>query len=297
MSVSVYGSHVLLLRCAVLIVRKLNNNVALAREDSGKELVVFGKGIGYPKTPYTLYNETRISKRFYGVSDKVLSIVASLSDDALLAATEIADLAHNELGCSLNPNLAFTLADHIQFAISRTAEGISIENPLASEIAAVYPRETAIGHRGVKIARRCCKAPIPGIEAYAIAMHLVNGEMQNAGSMGDMSLVMESTELIERLMVIVEQALGQRTDRFSYAYMSFATHLRYLIGRLMRSTEGRQQAGAEDELLEQVGKDFPLAYECASDINDYLARERGWQCTPEELLYLTMHVNRFARAQ
>lgn len=271
--------------------------MALAREDSGTELVVFGRGIGYPKTPYTLYNETRINKRFYGVSDKVLRIVASLSDDALLAATEIAELAQSELGCSLNPNLAFTLADHIQFAISRTTESIAIENPLASEIAAVYPRETAIGHRGVEIAHRYCGVQIPSTEAYAIAMHLVNGEMQNAGSMGDMSLVMESTELIERLMVIVERVLDQRIDRFSHAYMSFATHLRYLIGRLMRPTEDKQQAGTEDELLEQVGKDFPLAYRCASDINDHLARERGWHCSPEELLYLTMHVNRFARAQ
>lgn len=227
---SACGWLVSLLRCAVLIVRKLNNNVALAREDSGKELVVFGKGIGYPKTPYTLYDESRISKRFYGVSDKVLRIVASLSDDALLAATEIVELAHSELGCSLNPNLAFTLADHIQFAISRTTEGIPIENPLAAEIAAVYPRETAIGHRGVEIAHRYCRVQIPSTEAYAIAMHLVNGEMQNTGSMGDMSLVMESTELIEKLMVIVERVLDQRIDRFSYAYMCFATHLRYLIG-------------------------------------------------------------------
>ena len=65
----------------------------------------------------------------------------------------------------------------------------------------------------------------------------------------------------------------------------------------MRPAGDKQQAGTEDELLEQVGKDFPLAYACVSDIDNYLAHERGWHCSPEELLYLTMHVNRFDRAQ
>ncbi|MCH3943362.1 MAG: hypothetical protein LKE37_06810 [Atopobiaceae bacterium] len=34
------------------IVKKINNNVALAVDACGKDVVVFGKGIGFPQMPY-----------------------------------------------------------------------------------------------------------------------------------------------------------------------------------------------------------------------------------------------------
>lgn len=34
--------------------KKINNNVALARDAKGREMVVFGKGIGFPAMPYEL---------------------------------------------------------------------------------------------------------------------------------------------------------------------------------------------------------------------------------------------------
>lgn len=130
------------------ITKKINNNVALAQDDSGKEMVIFGKGVGFPKTSYLLTDESVVRKRFYGIDERLLKMVVSLSDDVLIASSEIVDLAKEELGCSLNPNLVFTLADHLQFAIGRTQRGIVLENPLASDIGAVYPRETSIGYAG-----------------------------------------------------------------------------------------------------------------------------------------------------
>ncbi len=274
------------------ITKKINNNVALAQDDSGKEMVIFGKGVGFPKTPYLLTDESVVRKRFYGIDERLLKMVVSLSDDVLIASSEIVDLAKEELGCSLNPNLVFTLADHLQFAISRTQRGIVLENPLASDIGAVYPRETSIGYRGIELTRRVCAVELPLAEAFAIAMHIVNGELQNAGSLGDMSLVMESTHMVDAIIKIVEAALGFRVDRFSYPYMSLVTHLRYLIGRLMKSSE---TAGAADnsELIRQLGHDFPEAYTCAIKIGDYLLETHGWRCSNEEVLYLMMHINRF----
>lgn len=34
------------------VYKKINNNVALARDAKGRELVVFGKGIGFASLPY-----------------------------------------------------------------------------------------------------------------------------------------------------------------------------------------------------------------------------------------------------
>lgn len=36
------------------IIRQINNNAALALDGNGKELVVLGRGVGFPKMPYEL---------------------------------------------------------------------------------------------------------------------------------------------------------------------------------------------------------------------------------------------------
>ena len=36
------------------IIKKINNNVALAQDQSGNELIVFGRGVGFPPVPYEL---------------------------------------------------------------------------------------------------------------------------------------------------------------------------------------------------------------------------------------------------
>lgn len=49
----------------MLITKKINNNVAMAQDADGHELVVFGKGIGFRQTPYEL-EETLRSTAFSG---------------------------------------------------------------------------------------------------------------------------------------------------------------------------------------------------------------------------------------
>lgn len=44
----------------MIIVKKINNNVAMARDYRGNELVVFGRGIGFHETPYYLEDESTL---------------------------------------------------------------------------------------------------------------------------------------------------------------------------------------------------------------------------------------------
>lgn len=45
------------------IMKKINNNFAMALDDNGVELIVTGKGIGFPKTPYELTDLNIIEKK------------------------------------------------------------------------------------------------------------------------------------------------------------------------------------------------------------------------------------------
>lgn len=273
------------------LTKKINNNVALGVDDAGVDVVVFGKGIGFHHMPYELVDTSDVLRVFHDVSTSLASQLGPISDSILLAASDIVELARMELECRLNPNLPFTLADHIQFAIERRAEGIDIQNPLSAEVAFVYPSELGVARTGVAMVNRRVKgAELPEEEAYAIALHLVNGELGGAGDESSIHLVMESARIISFAVKVIEDDAGIELDRESYAFQRFAAHFRYLVARLMRG--GEVTPSKNSSLFEQVAQDFPEVFLSVRKIADHLQSEYAWSCSNEELLYLMMHVNR-----
>lgn len=57
------------------VYKKINNNVALARDAKGRELVVFGKGIGFASMPYELTDLSCIQRTFYDVNEKYFALL------------------------------------------------------------------------------------------------------------------------------------------------------------------------------------------------------------------------------
>ncbi|MZJ27504.1 hypothetical protein GT516_06680 [Collinsella sp. BIOML-A4] len=82
----------------MLILKKINNNVALAASDDGREVVVFGKGIGFHEMPYKLADESLIQRKFYNVPESLQDMVGpfpttSCSPRATLPASRRSSLA------------------------------------------------------------------------------------------------------------------------------------------------------------------------------------------------------------
>lgn len=275
----------------MLITKKINNNVAFAQTSAGEDVVVLGCGIGFPKIPYELDDESKIEHIYRKAdSDGMYATIVNISDEVMASSAEIVDMAKDAFDCKLNPNLVISLADHLQFAIQRLSEGISLDNPLGAEVALVYPRETELGKMGLHIIEEHTGVKLPPCEAHSIALHLVSAESNTAGASGDMELVIKSTSAIEEATTIIERCIDIEIDRTSYNYARFVAHMRYLIARLMKG--GKQDKSANSSLFHQVARDFPDVYACASQINAYLKGSNGWTCTNEELLYLMMHINR-----
>lgn len=271
------------------IIKKINNNVALARDDHGREAIVFGPGIGFPKTPYELIDTGKIRRMFRDVDHGLLAAVASISDDVLSAALDITDVAAVALRCDLNSNLPFTLGDHLQFAIERYNAGALLDSPLALDVAFVYPRETDVARRGLDIMERHTGIRLPKSEVSNIALHLVNAESTGAYDPQNMALIMKSAAAIERTINIIEDDLQIKIDRASYGYVRFVTHLRYLIKRLEAADEFETQNAG---VFEHLAESFPAAFRCAKRVSDYLAGVCDRACSDEEIVYLMMYLNR-----
>ena len=52
------------------ITKKINTSAALALDSTGREVVVLGKGIGFPPVPYELNDLSKIERTFYDVDPK-----------------------------------------------------------------------------------------------------------------------------------------------------------------------------------------------------------------------------------
>ena len=274
----------------MLILKKINNSAALALDVNGSEIVVFGKGIGFPKTPYELTDESVIQRIFRDVSPDTLQFMGSLSDEALGLAVTVAHLAESELACQINPNLPFTLADHIQFAAERLREGIALSNPLAAEIPYVCPAEYALGLKACELMCEVFGLSIPETEACSIALHIANAEGDGGGLTGSIDDAMKAVHAIDDVLGIVEDELGVAPiDRLSHDCARFIMHLRYLLKRLDGSAVPPAQTVS---MLPYIAKDFPDAQRCAERVGTYLAKRFGKELGDEEILYLMMYINR-----
>lgn len=269
----------------VKIIQKINTNAALAIDSRGNEVVVLGKGIGFPAVPYELEDLSRIQRTFYNVSPQYVGAVASLSQEVLQAAAEIAEQAEIELGCELNPNLPFILADHLQFALERQNQGMALTSPLARDVEHLYPKEFALGKRALALFSERTRQTLSEGEVTSIALHLIVAEAEN----GDMHAVMLSARILGRVDQIIEQELNLDLDRNSFQYSRFSMHLRFLIDRL---SSGKQMNNQMGPIYRQLAREYPDVYRCTQKVARYFEKDWGWKCNEDETMYLMLHINR-----
>lgn len=267
------------------IIKKINTSAALAQDSTGKEVVVFGKGIGFPQMPYELEDLSRIERTFYDIDPRYYAMVAELPQNIVMASADIAELAEVTLNCRLNPNLPFTLADHLSFAVERLRTGMDLGVSIAYDVRHLYPREAQLGEQALDILAERTGVVLPESEAVRVAMHFINAEAES-GSMHDLAV---NLKIIGEINRIVEKELGIVLDKDSYSYSRFVMHLQYLIQRLSGGAQTEEQNG---EILDNLVKEYPQIYNCALKVRDYLRDTWGWECSRAEILYLMLHINR-----
>lgn len=263
-------------------IKKINNNFALCLDEKEKEVIVYGKGVGFGSFPCEI-ELNKIERTFYDVNPKYMVILSEVPQEVILVCTDIVDEAQIELDCNLNPNLVFTLADHINFAIDRLKKGIEICTPLAYDIKYLYPKEMKIGEMGLNLIEEQLQHQLPKCEAASIAMHLINAE----GS--DLHSSMKVLQIIEDVSGIIEKDLDIILDKNSYSYSRFAVHLHNLINRI--STEG-QVKSSSTSMLKSMAMQYPEVYYCANQVANYFIQQRYWKCNDDEVLYLMLHIGR-----
>lgn len=269
--------------------RVLNNNVVLARDDDGQEVILTGRGIGFSSKQGRAIDPALIVRVFVpadGRDPDHLAEAFSLIDEEVLRAVVI---ALGEVGIegreSRRPTLAIAVADHVSSALDRARRGIVLEYPLRAEVQTLYASEYAQARHLLQAINEHVDPQLGDAEATALALHLVNAGFAS----GDLSFTYTMTGIIQQMLAVVGERFGVEVSEDTMSAARFITHVRYLFVRIQQH---RQLAGQESTIGAGIRENFPEATRTAQQLATIVELRLGHALSPDEVSYLALHVAR-----
>lgn len=260
-------------------------------DKKGIEQILIGRGIAFGKDKGAAIQSGMIEKRFVvdspEVTDRFVQLTKDIPINHLELVTKIVKNAEEQLGYTFNEMTYIGLADHISYALERYRKGQIIANAILLEIKKFYPKEFAAAMAALETIFYYEDIKLLEDEAGFIALHFVNGEQDN-----DTTQTILTTEVLHKVVLIVEDYLSIELNEGSMNYLRFLTHLKYFIRRI---TNNEENDDAVPEIYAQIVHSFPIAKKCVDVIVNYLEEKLNCIVFPEEQVYLILHIQRLMK--
>lgn len=273
----------------MLIYKVLNNNAVTIIKNE-KECVVMGRGIAFQKKKGDLIDESKINKVFVldskSNTDKLINLISEIPIEYIQVAEEIVNYAEETLDKKLNETIYLTLTDHINFAVTRYKENIMLRSSILWEIKKFYKDEFMVALKALEIIKERIGIAFLEDEAASIALHLVNGQLNKDSNILEVTDMMN---VIQEVLNIVKYSLNIELDEDTLNYYRFVVHLKLFAERIFKNTYYKD---TDDDLYNLIVNKYPKAYECSKKIKEFITKKYGNDITKEEVLYLTIHIQR-----
>jgi len=278
----------------VKVLRVFNNNVVLARDDGGRDVILTGRGLGYQARPGREVDPVAVQRTFVPMDGRDPDHLAELLSGIPPEHIQLVGEALIEVGLDdtvlRNPALVIALADHVSFAVRRLEHGLTLEYPLLAEVKNLYRREYGQALALLAAVNNRLNRQLPEGEAVALSLHLVNAGFAT----GNLSYTYTMTAVISQLIEVIEQTFEVALDEGSVSVGRFITHLRYLFVRIQQHQQLVDQPSVIATVIQEA---FPRAAQCADRLSGILELRLGAPLTADEISYLALHVARVAADQ
>lgn len=266
----------------------LNNNVVLARDEIGREAILTGRGLGFQRKRGQDVDTSLISRRYIPADNaqSVAEVIAGIPLERLALAERVFRKAARELGADVPASTIIAVVDHINQAMERVRQGLTMDYPLRAEVAHLHPEELRLAEAMVAELNAAQEIQLPGGEAVALALHLFTAAIgaPSAQAAG------EQSRLIGQVMELLEKTYGEAFDPDSVNAARFAVHLRYFLVRARTAVQ--IEDGTASLVAEALRASDPDAYRVALRIRDLMEIRLGIAVTEDETAYLALHIAR-----
>lgn len=276
------------------IIKSLNNNMILVRDDQGNVRICQGKGIGFHRRQGEIVDEKTIERYFIPANEKesihFQQLFSQIPEEFWGLAEDVVEYGKSRYSINVSSKIILPLCDHMAGSVERYQKGVQLENPILWDIKRIYPKEFQIGKYALKLLEERFQIVMKEDEAAFLALHFVNAQLDQQSA----STTNKMTTLIKNIIDIIEQSFQITLDDSDWNYQRFITHLKFFVNRIVKQQSAEQNT--EDNLLYQELKErYPHAYRCVERIADYILIDYHFDIQQEERLYLLIHVERLTR--
>ena len=273
------------------IVKVLNNNIAIAVNDRGKDVIVMGCGIAFQKRHGDEVDESKIERLFSqnvpALSRRLGELVAEIPEAYFEAAQSIVANAKMTLGRDFDDNVYLTLTDHIYFTVERSRKGVAIHNRLLLETKMIYREEFDVAAEAVDYLNRRFDVDLPEDEAAFIALHLVNAD---AGA--SMTQTIEITRMVQEINTLIRNYFKKEIPSDSLSYYRLMVHLKFFATRVVVSGSVNHDEFEDRQLFNLIKSRYAESYRCAELVRAFIEKTYGIEVGENEDMYLAIHIER-----
>ncbi|MEG0838609.1 MAG: PRD domain-containing protein [Hydrogenoanaerobacterium sp.] len=265
-------------------IKVFNNNVVLAEEEDGKQVVLISKGVGFGiKRGEIITADGDDKKVFYILDDNVSTAdIKRFSYDIEKVADvthQIVDLAREKLHIT-SDKLYDALYDHISFAIERLKMGLPIENPFIGEIAIMCTREYEVAETAAALIKQSIDVDIGDAEKGFIALHLYSARRGR-----HINTAMQSARVYNDAVKLVEKHYGRKFDTNSSVCKSFLMSLNQLVNTSAKNL-------VQMPIKQYVRGCMPDEFRLASAIAALLKNEVGTELSDDAKAFLAVDISK-----
>lgn len=267
------------------VTKVLNHNTIIGvKDDTDKEYLIMGRGIGFGKkiserveigtdeTIYSLQESTECGK--------AKKIVTSIEPIYLEIANEVLDEAERVFN-TIDRNILFPLADHIEYAVNRIKNKEQISNPLTDDIRILFYKEFKVADVIRPIIRKHLGVEMDMDEVGYVALH-IHSAIQDE----EVSQAMQIARAVRECITLVEKEVGRQIDVLSLSYNRLMNHVRNMVARAMNNEDLKLN------INDYMSIKFPHAFETAKYVCRQVEQMLKCKLSDAEIGYLAMHIER-----
>lgn len=267
--------------------KTLNNNVLIASDFHGEEIILIGKGIGFNKKKDDLIEEDSVEKLFVlrneADQEYYKNLLPNIDEKTLNAIIDSLDIISRKSNVLITEQVHVALTDHILFAINRLMKGMAIRNPFLTETKVLYPFEYEVAAEVVDFINQSMAINLPEGEIGFIALH-VHGAITNQ----DVSDINKYSQLVTKLISMIEDQFRLTIDRNSIDYIRLVRHIRYTIERVINE----EKIEEPEKIAALLKNEYPTCYNLSWKLIKIMQQTLKKPVYDAEAVYLTMHLQR-----